>query len=191
LLRKMPGDDMQKLANLRLLLGYMYTHPGKKLLIAGSELATWNEWHHESSLEKHLLQYSFHEQAARFLQDLGKLYLSDSALWKWDKLPEGFSWIDCRDYLNSTLSYLRRGPDGYLVCVLNFTPVVRESYRIGVPEGGEYEEVINSDSAYYGGSDVGNACRVRTQPGSYHGHGQFLELRLPPLGCLILRKAAA
>jgi len=191
LLRKMPGDDMQKLANLRLLLGYMYTHPGKKLLIAGSELASWNEWNHESCLEKHLLQYSFHEQASRFFQDLGNLYLSDSSLWKWDKRPEGFSWIDCHDHLGSTLSYLRRGPDGFLVCVLNFTPVVRENYRIGVPEPGEYEEVINSDSAYYGGSDIGNAGRVRTQPGSYHGYGQFLELRLPPLGCLILRKAAA
>ncbi len=187
LLKKMPGDDWQKFANLRLLLSYMYTHPGKKLLIAGSELATWNEWHHESELELELLQYPVHEQASRFLEDLGRLYLQDSSLWAWDDRPDGFSWIDCNDYLSSVLSYIRRGPDGYLVCVLNFTPVVREGYRIGVPEPGAFHEVINSDSLFYGGSNVGNAGFVPTKDGPHHGHNQFLSLVLPPLGCLILR----
>ncbi|MEW6533857.1 MAG: 1,4-alpha-glucan branching protein GlgB [Thermodesulfobacteriota bacterium] len=188
LLRKMPGDDWQKFANLRLLLAYMYTHPGKKLLIAGSELGTWNEWDHESSLERDLLQYPVHDQISKFVMDLGKLYLSDNALWKWDHKPKGFSWIDCNDHLSSAISFLRWGPDGFLVCVFNFTPVVRSNYRVGVPEPGEYLEVVNSDSRYYGGSDVGNGSLIRTQTIPHHAHKQSLKLVLPPLGCLILRK---
>ncbi|MBI4962875.1 MAG: 1,4-alpha-glucan branching protein GlgB [Desulfomonile tiedjei] len=189
LLRKMPGDDWQKFASLRLLFGYMYTHPGKKLLMAGSELATWNEWHHESRLEIDLLQYDVHQQVSRFFSDLGRLYLSDSALWAWDHEPRGFSWIDCHDYSNSVLSYIRRGPDGFLVCIMNFTPVVRERYSVGVPDAGEYQEIVNSDSRFYGGSDVGNAGLVSTIPGGQHGYQQYLSLTLPPLACLILRKA--
>lgn len=189
LLRKMPGEDWQKFANLRLLLGYMYTHPGKKLLIAGSELATWNEWHHEGALESELLQYPVHEQISRFVKDLGRLYLTDSSLWKWDYRPEGFSWIDCNDHLNSVLSYVRTGPDGFLLCVLNFTPVVRHGYLVGVPEPGDYLELLNSDSIYYGGSNVGNGGLLVSRAGAHHGHDQHLELTLPPLACLIFRKA--
>jgi 1,4-alpha-glucan branching enzyme len=189
LLKKMPGDDWQKFANLRLLLGYMYTHTGKKLLMAGSELATWNEWHHESKLELELLQYPIHSQASLFLEDLGRLYLEDSSLWAWDDRPDGFSWIDCNDYLSSVLSYIRRGPDGYLVCVLNFTPVVREDYRVGVPERGGFREILNSDSIHYGGSNAGNAGLIHTEDGPQHGYSQYLSLALPPLACLILRKA--
>jgi 1,4-alpha-glucan branching enzyme len=173
---------------LRLLLGYMYTHPGKKLLIAGSELATWNEWNHESSLERELLQYPFHDGFSQFVKDLGGLYISESALWAWDHRPRGFSWIDCNDHLNSVLSYLRMGPDGFLLCVMNFTPVVRHGYRIGVPEPGLYKEVLNSDAKIYGGGDVGNGGYVTTIPAGQHGHSQRLELTLPPLGCLILKK---
>ena len=120
--------------------------------------------------------------------DLGKLYHSDSALWKWDHRSEGFAWIDCNDYLGSALSYIRRGPDGYLVCVCNFTPVVRTDYRVGVPEPGQYREIINSDSEYYGGSNVGNGEIISTVSGSQHGYDQYLNLVLPPLSCLILRK---
>jgi len=188
LLRKMPGDDWQKFANLRLLLAYMYTHPGKKLLIAGSELGTWNEWSHESSLERDLLQYPVHNQISKFVTDLGKLYLSDSALWKWDQKPKGFSWIDCNDHLSSVISFLRWGPDGFLVCLFNFTPVVRHNYRVGVPEPGEYDEIVNSDSRHYGGSDVGNDGLIHTETIPHHGREQSLNLTLPPLGCLILRK---
>ncbi|HTY26168.1 MAG TPA: 1,4-alpha-glucan branching protein GlgB [Desulfomonilaceae bacterium] len=188
LLRKMPGDDWQKFANLRLLLAYMFTHPGKKLLMAGSELGTWNEWHHESSLELHLLQYQVHDEISRLMADLGKLYISDNSLWKWDHKHEGFSWIDCNDYLSSVLSYIRRGPDGYLVCVCNFTPVVRKDYRVGVPEPGMFREVINSDSEYYGGSNVGNGEIISTISGPQHGYDQYLNLVLPPLACIILRK---
>jgi 1,4-alpha-glucan branching enzyme len=159
----------------------MFTHPGKKLLMAGSELGTWNEWHHESSLELHLLQYQVHDEISRLMADLGKLYISDNSLWKWDHKHEGFSWIDCNDYLSSVLSYIRRGPDGYLVCVCNFTPVVRKDYRVGVPEPGMFREVINSDSEYYGGSNVGNGEIVSTVSGPQHGYDQYLNLVLPPL----------
>lgn len=188
LLRKMPGDDWQKFANLRLLYSYMYTHPGKKLLMAGSEFGTWNEWNHESKLETELLQYPVHGETARFLKDLGGLYRSENAFWIWDAKSEGFSWIDCNDQFNSILSYIRRGPDGYFICVLNFTPVIREGYRVGVPEPGTYREAINSDSMFYGGSNVGNGGGLVTIPEPHHGYGQHLSLTLPPLGCLILRK---
>jgi 1,4-alpha-glucan branching enzyme len=188
LLRKMPGDDLQKFANLRLLYGYMFTHTGKKLLMAGAEFGTWNEWHHESSLESHLLQYGVHEGISRFLSDLGKLYLEDSSLWKWDAKHEGFSWIDCNDYMSSVLAYIRRGPEGFLVIALNFTPVARSGYRVGVPEPGEYVELINSDSEFYGGANIGNSGRLVTVSGQQHGYGQFLDLTLPSYGCLILKK---
>lgn len=188
LLRKMPGDDWQKRATLRLLFGYMYTHPGKKLIIAGSELATWNEWNHETSLEIELLKYPFHNQIAHFCQDLGSLYLSDQALWYWDHNPRGFKWIDCNDNANSVLSYIRRGPDSSLICLLNFTPVVRNGYCIGAPEPGTYQEIINSDSEHYGGSGVGNGGFVVTSEGPQHGYAQQLRLVLPPLSCLILKK---
>lgn len=188
LLRKMPGDDWQKFANFRLLLGYMYTHPGKKLLMAGSEFATWNEWNHDSALETECLQYPVHNQSAKFVSDLGRLYLSDASLWSWDNRPEGFSWIDCNDNRNSVLSFIRRGPDGYLVCVLNFTPIVRHDYLVGVPESGDYQEVLNSDSEYYGGSNLGNGGVVTTEARECHGYDQHVKLLLPPLSCLILRK---
>ena len=188
LLRKMSGDDWQEFANLRLLIGYMYTHPGKKLLMAGSELGAWNEWDHESALETDLLQYEPHGGVSRFVQDLGRLYLSDSALWFWDHSTKWFSWIDCNDHASSVLSLVRRGPNGFLVCVLNFTPVVRDGYRIGVPESGEYEEVINSDSRFYWGSDVGNGGGILAEAKPFHGLKYSLNLVLPPLACLILRK---
>ena len=188
LLRKMPGDDWQKFANLRLLFAYMYTHPGKKLLMAGAEFGTWDEWDHESMLESHLLQYEAHSQISKFLEDLGQVYLSRNALWEWDCQPEGFSWIDCNDSMNSILSYIRRSRDQYLICILNFTPVPRNGYRIGVPEQGFYKEILNSDSEYYGGSNLGNAGLIESTRGRYHGYEQYLELTLPPLACLIITK---
>jgi 1,4-alpha-glucan branching enzyme len=188
LLRKMPGDDWQKFANLRLLFAYMYTHPGKKLLMAGAEFGTWDEWDHESSLENHLLQYEAHSQISKFLEDLGQVYLSRNALWEWDCQPEGFSWIDCNDNMNSILSYIRRSRDQYLICILNFTPVPRNGYRIGVPEQGFYKEILNSDSEYYGGSNLGNAGLIESRRGRHHGYEQYLELTLPPLAGLIITK---
>ncbi len=189
LLRKMPGDEWRKFANLRLLFSYMYTHPGKKLLMAGAELGTWNEWSHESTLERDLIQQDYHAQISLFLQDLGSLYISNKALWELDCRPEGFSWIDCNDYLNSVLAYIRRSRDGYIICLLNFTPVVREGYRVGVPELTTYKEILNSDSTYYGGSNLGNGTYLNAKPGPCHGYEQHLVLTLPPLASLILTRA--
>jgi 1,4-alpha-glucan branching enzyme len=188
LLRKMPGDEWRRFANLRLLFAYMCTHPGKKLLMAGSEFAPWDEWNHEGSLPRELAVLPGHGQIARFMRDLGKLYNSESSLWQWDHEPRGFQWIDCNDHLSSVISFLRTGPDGFLVCVFNFTPVVREGYVVGVPEPGEYEEALNSDSRFYGGSDVGNAGRVAAKEVPQHGFDRSVELILPPLAALVLRK---
>jgi len=189
LLRKMPGDEWRKFANLRLLFSYMYTHPGKKLLMAGAELGTWNEWSHESTLERDLVQQDYHAQVSLFLQDLGSLYISNKTFWEWDCRREGFSWIDCNDYLNSVLAYIRRSSEGYIICLLNFTPVVREGYRVGVPELTKYKEILNSDSIYYGGSNLGNGTYLSAKPGPCHGYEQHLELTLPPLASLILTRA--
>ncbi len=190
ILRKMPGDDWRKFANVRLLYAYMYCHVGKKLLIAGSELGTWNEWNHEGQLERYLLRYAPHVGISQYFQDLGKLYLENSPLWELDTKHQGFEWIDCTDSLNSVLAFIRRSSDGFLVCVFNFTPVVRESYQIGVPEQGFYKEILNSDSIFYGGSNVGNGGVIVTQHRAMHGYSQSLSLTLPPLGAIILRREA-
>ncbi len=187
LLRKMPGDDWQKFANLRLLLGYMYTHYGQKLLMAGAELGTWNEWHHESHLKR-----SFPVPSARRHFEVscrsGRLYREDSAMWRWDAKHEGFTWIDCTDHFNSVLAYIRRGPDGFLVCVCNFTPVVRKAYAVGVPEPGAYQEILISDSEFFGGSMWETAVLSIPNRTRKHGYDQSLNLILPPLGCLVFRK---
>lgn len=186
LLRKMPGDDWQKFANLRLLLAYMYTHPGKKLLFMGSELAQWDEWYHEKGLDWHLQPDSMHKAFQQFMMDLGRLYLEHSALWELDPSPEGFSWIDCNDSEGSVISYVRYGRENHLVCAFNFTPVPRQSYRVGVPGQGSYRERINSDSVYYGGSDLGNEGRIEVEKIPSHGFPQSISPVIPPLACLIL-----
>ena len=186
LLRKMPGDEWQKFANLRLLLGYMYTHPGKKLLFMGTELAPWDEWYHAKSLDWHLQSDPIRQAFQRFMEDIGRLYLEHPALWELDPVPEGFSWIDCNDAESSVVSYIRHGKEKHLVCVLNPTPVPRHNYRIGVPGQHSYRERINSDSAYYGGSDMGNKGYIEVEQIPSHGFPQSLSLTLPPLSCLIL-----
>ena len=186
LLRKMPGDDWQKFANLRLLLAYMYTHPGKKLLFMGSELAQWDEWYHEKGLDWHLQPDSMHKAFQQFMMDLGRLYLEHSALWELDPSPEGFSWIDCNDSEGSVISYVRYGRENHLVCAFNFTPVPRQNYRVGVPGQGSYRERINSDSVYYGGSDLGNEGYIEVEKIPSHGFSQSISPALPPLACLIL-----
>ena len=186
LLRKMPGDEWQKFANLRLLLGYMYTHPGKKLLFMGTELASWDEWYHEKGLDWHLQSNPMSQSFQRFMMDLGKLYLEHPALWEMDPFPEGFSWIDCNDSQNSVISYIRYGKERHLVCVFNLTPVSRHRYRIGVPVKGPYRERINSDSAYYGGSNVGNEGCVEAAEIESHAFPQSVSLTLPPLAFLVL-----
>lgn len=190
LLSKMPGDEWQKFANLRLLLGYMYTHPGKKLLFMGTELAQWDEWYHEKGLDWHLQSDPMRQGFQRFLKDLGRLYLQHRALWELDPSPEGFSWIDCNDAETGVVSYIRFAKKNHLVCVLNLTPVPRHGYRIGVPGRHGYRERINSDSAYYGGSNLGNENYISVEETPFHGFPQSISLTLPPLACLILCPAA-
>jgi 1,4-alpha-glucan branching enzyme len=186
MLKKMPGDEWQQFANLRLLLGYMYTHPGKKLLFMGTELASWDEWNHEKGLEWDLQSDPKRKQFQKFMKDLGKLYLKHPALWELDPSPDGFAWIDCNDAGTGVISYVRFGKKKHLVCVLNLTPVPRHEYRIGVPGKAGYRERINSDSQYYGGGNIGNLDFVRAEMIPFHGFAQSISLTLPPLACLIL-----
>ena len=187
LLSKMPGDTWQKFASLRTLLGYMYTHPGKKLLFMGTELAMDREWDHDQSLDWHLEQDPLRKGLQNFMADLGRLYLKEPALWEMDHQQEGFSWIDCQDYRQSVVSFIRRSREGWIVVVVNLTPVPRFGYRIGVPYAPHYREEINSDSEWYGGSNIGNSGLIQTGPVPFHSHAQSLVLTLPPLACLILR----
>ena len=186
LLARMPGDEWQKLANLRALLIYQYTRPGKILLFMGTELAPYNEWHHDSSLDWHLADDPKRANFARFLSDLGNLYLSASPLWRRDSQPDGFSWIDCSDRDNSVIAYVRHDGDHHLVVVLNLTPVPRDDYRVGVPTAARYRVLLSSDDREYGGSEYQVPELIDSEPTSFHGHAQSLSLRLPPLGALIL-----
>jgi 1,4-alpha-glucan branching enzyme len=190
LLDKMPGDVWQKHATLRTLYGYMYGHPGKKLLFMGAELGQWREWNHDRSLDWHLLDDPMHAALRRFVQDLNWHYHAEPALYQCDFRPEGFGWIDCHDNENSVVSIVRyaRNRDDFVVMVFNFTPVVRDGYRIGVPGAGAYTELLNSDSALYGGSNVGNGGVVHSEPIAAHGFDQSLTLTVPPLACLLLKR---
>ncbi|MCB9556723.1 MAG: 1,4-alpha-glucan branching protein GlgB [Deltaproteobacteria bacterium] len=186
LLEKMPGDDWQKAANLRLLLAYQYSSVGKKLLFMGGEFGQRAEWNHDHSLDWHLAAQPLHAGIQQFFKDLGRLYRETPALWLWDYQPRGFHWIDCNDVSQSVLSFARFGPDGHAVCVFNFTPVVRHGYRIGLPAGGRYREALNSDGAAYGGSNVGNGGWVYAHSAPCHGLAHSAEVSLPPLGALVL-----
>jgi len=186
---KAPGDDWQRAATLRALYGFMYTHPGKKLMFMGSEFGQGREWNYDQSLDWHLLREPLHAGLRRFVQDLNRTYAAERALYEVDFEPHGFQWIDCNDNENSVVSFIRRPRDGseFLVALLNFTPVPRDGYRIGVPAAGSYVEVLNSDSEIYGGSNLGNGGVVFTEPVASHGHADSLRLNLPPLGFLVLK----
>ncbi|MFH1766224.1 MAG: 1,4-alpha-glucan branching protein GlgB [Gemmatimonadota bacterium] len=189
LLGKMPGDDWQKFANLRLLLAYMYGQPGKKLLFMGGEFGQWSEWHHDESLDWHLAQYDRHAGLQRFVEYLNRLYRSEPALHELDCDPAGFEWIDASDSQSSALSFIRKGrsTDDIVLVVCNFTPVPRHSYRIGVPRGGFWQEVLNSDSEEYWGSGQGNFGGLEAAKVSFHGRPYSLNLTLPPLSVLFLK----
>jgi 1,4-alpha-glucan branching enzyme len=189
LMRRMPGDDWQKFANLRLLFGYMFSHPGKKLLFMGGEFGQWDEWYHEKSLDWHLLQHPAHQGVRRWVEDLNRLYRSEPALYEIDFANEGFEWADFHDWEGSIISYLRKGKnrEQVLLMVCNFTPVPRRNYRIGVPRGGRWREVLNSDAVLYGGRGHGNFGGVEATPALAHGKYQSLSLTLPPLGILFLK----
>jgi len=184
LLSKMPGgDDWQKFANLRLLYGYMYSQPGKKLLFMGAEIGQWSEWDHDRSLDWHLLQYPGHQGIERWLADLNRLYAAHPALHEQDCDSRGFSWIDCNDSGSSTLAFLRYGvtTGKPVLVVANFTPVPRTAYRVGVPRGGSWRELLNSDADIYGGSGMGNHGLVEARREASHDHPFSLVLTLPPL----------
>ncbi len=189
LLDQMPGDLWQKFANLRLLYSYMWAHPGKKVLFMGDEIAQWNEWNHDESLQWHLLQWESHKGMQDMLRDLNRLYRSEPALHEVDFHHDGFEWIDCLNADESVLAFLRKAkdPDDSLLVCCNFTPVVRSSHRVGVPRAGWYQEVFNSDSEFYGGSNVGTHPGVLAEPIPWHGRMHSIQIKLPPLGVAIFK----
>ncbi len=187
---KMSGDDWQKFANLRLLYGYMFTHPGKKLLFMGCEFGQWAEWNHDKSLDWHLLEYASHDGLRRWVRDLNTLMRGEPSLFELDSDPSGFQWIDCNDTEQSTLVFMRRARDSgeVSVCAFNFTPVPRHNYRVGVPFSGYWREMINSDAPLYGGSGQGNMGGVESVPVAAHGHFQSINITIPPLGMVVFKE---
>ncbi len=189
LLGRMPGDDWQKFANLRCLLGYMWTHPGKKLLFMGGEFGQWREWTHEASLDWHLCEYPLHSGVQRWVRDLNHQYARAPALFSQDFRAEGFEWVDCSDASNSVIAFMRKSADGNSVAlvVCNLTPITRRGYRVGVPRGGRWREVLNSDAQIYGGSGTGNLGVVDAREEPAHGRPWSVALTLPPLAVLCLQ----
>jgi 1,4-alpha-glucan branching enzyme len=190
LLQKMPGDDWQKLANLRVMLAYMFTRPGKKLLFMGTELATANEWNHDASLDWHLRDDPSRDAFMRYVATLAKLYKGEPAFWRDDPSWAGFGWIDVGDRENSVVSYARMSGDRQAVIVLNLTPVPREHYRVGVPTGGRYKRLLSSDDLEWGGSGYAAFSEITADTQAFHGFEHSLDLTLPPLGALILAPAS-
>jgi 1,4-alpha-glucan branching enzyme len=192
ILGRMPGDRWQRFANLRAYYAFMYSHPGKKLLFMGGEFGQEREWNYAESLDWHLLEDPLHKGVEILVRDLNRLYRGSPALYERDSEADGFAWIDCDDRQRSVLAFLRRAKEARdtVVVVCNFTPVVREGYRLGVPVGGFHEECLNTDSSHYGGSNVGNYAGVEAEAVAMHGHPFSLSLTHPPLATLVLRPAA-
>ena len=186
---RMPGDAWQQFANVRTLYGYMWTHPGKKLLFMGSEFAQRREWTHEDSLEWHVIGHdNRHEGVQRWIADLNRVYRAEPALHRTDFAGEGFRWVQRGDWEASVLAYLRLAPDSAPILVIcNFTPLARHNYRVGVPRGGRWHEILNSDAQYYGGSGAGNQGGAEAQPMPYEEYNQSLTLTLPPLAVLVFK----
>lgn len=191
LLNKMPGDIWQKFANLRLLLSFMFCHPGKKLLFMGGEFGQWDEWNYDKSLDWHLLQYEPHVKLQRLVKDLNYIYRSEPALYENDFDYKGFEWIDFRDADNSIISFIRRAknPDNFLIVICNFTPVPRINYLVGVPLNCYYKEIFNSDSEIYWGSNIGNSGGVKALDIKWHSKPYSINVTIPPLSLLIFKPA--
>jgi len=189
LIGQMPGDDWQKFANLRLLYAYMWCHPGKKLLFMGGEFGQWSEWNFDESLQWHLCEWEKHVGLSRAVGDLNRLIRREGSLHELDFEGHGFDWIDCHNWQDSVLAFVRRGADPADITIVccNFTPVPREKYRLGVPCGGVYDEIFNSDSAWYGGGNTGNAGAIAAEHRPHHGREFSLTLTLPPLAALVLK----
>jgi 1,4-alpha-glucan branching enzyme len=189
LLDQMPGDVWQKFANLRLFYAYMWCHPGKKLLFMGGEFGQWQEWNFDESLDWHLLAGESHRGLSRAVADLNNLVRREPALHELDFDGAGFEWIDCHNWQDSVLVFVRRGSKSHdcVVVCCNFTPVLRQGYRIGLPSAGSYEEVFNSDSSWYGGSNSGNSGPIQSAAVPHHGREHSLTLTLPPLAAIVLK----
>jgi 1,4-alpha-glucan branching enzyme len=189
LVSKMAGDDWQKFATLRAYYGFMWTQPGKKLLFMGGEFAQWREWDNDTSLDWHLLEYEPHRGMQALVRDLNCLYRNTPALYQFDSEWTGFEWIEPNDIENSIISYLRKGKEGTkpVLALGNFTPVPRYDYRVGVPFGGFWEEKLNTDSAIYGGANIGNAGGVMAEKIESHGQPFSLVLTIPPLATIALQ----
>jgi 1,4-alpha-glucan branching enzyme len=190
LIGKMPGDEWQKFANLRVLYGYMYGQSGKKLLFMGTEFGQIREWAHDTSLEWHVLQYRVHSGVQKWVEQLNRVYREEAGLHELDNDPAGFEWVDANDSGASVLSFLRKGKSAWdtVLVVCNFTPVPREKYVVGVPFDGYWRELLNSDAGEYGGSNVGNGGGVQAQDIPAHGRPHSLQLTLPPLSVLFLKR---
>jgi 1,4-alpha-glucan branching enzyme len=186
LLSKMPGDEWQKLANLRVMLAYMFTRPGKKLLFMGTELAPWSEWNHDTSLDWHLRDVPNRSAFGRFLARLGTVYKQEPSLWRDDATWEGFSWIDVADKENSVIAYVRRAGQSHVVVLLNLTPVPRERYRVGVPENARYVRLLSTDDVDWGGSGYAAFDSIESEASPFHGQAQSIEITLPPLAAVVL-----
>ncbi len=189
LVGKMPGDEWQRFANLRLLIGYMYGHPGKKLLFMGSEFGQVREWMHDESLEWHVLQFWQHSGMQNWVKDVNRVYKNEKALFEDDNSWAGFEWVDCNDTDNSVLSFLRKSPSTgeVILCVLNFNPVPKHNYKVGVTKGGQWQELLNSDSSVYFGSNMGNLGQVEAYEYSTHAKPYTIEVTLPPLSALYFK----
>ena len=189
LIAKMPGDEWQRFANLRLLYAYMFAQPGKKLLFMGGEFGQMREWAHDTSLEWHVLQFGVHRGLQNWMEQLNRLYRSERALHQLDNDPAGFEWVDCNDSAASVVSLLRKGksPKDVVLVVCNFTPIPRVNYRVGVPIGGWWRELLNSDGKEYSGGGIGNSGGVMAETEPKHGRPFSLSLTLPPLGALFLK----
>jgi 1,4-alpha-glucan branching enzyme len=188
LLQKMPGDRWQQHANLRALYAYMWAHPGKKLLFMGGELGQEREWSHDRSLDWHLLEEARHEGVQRLVRELNRIYRAEPALWEVDSEPSGFRWLEPNDAAGNVLAFARLSADGSrsIVCVCNFSPVPREAYRVGMPRPGKWREALNTDSEWYGGSNVGNLGTIVAEGVPWHDQPFSAELTLPPLGVVWL-----
>jgi 1,4-alpha-glucan branching enzyme len=187
---KMAGDEWRKYANLRLLFGYMFTQPGKKLLFMGCEIAQWSEWNHDGSVDWHSLGFPQHQGIQRWVRDLNTFYRAEPSLYETDFNPEGWRWIDADDSDHSVLTYMRLKKDGTspVVVACNFTPVPRRGYRVGVPREGHWLELLNSNAAIYGGTDEGNFGGRYTDPIPTHGYDNSLLLDLPPLAMVVFKQ---
>ena len=189
LIRKMPGDEWQRFANARAFLAFMYAHPGKKLLFMGAEFGQYEEWNHDTGLSWDVLQFEYHRKLQLLSGELNRFYAANKALYEVDYHHTGFEWIDFRDVESSVIAFLRRAadPEDYLVFACNFTPVPRYNYCIGVPEQGFFQEVLNTDSELFGGSNLGNGGLVSSRPVKMHNRPASISITLPPLAVVAFR----